>query len=175
MTDFRPGFEINPIDFIEEITDELKSKLNQEEISEIFQIFHSSYELNKLLSRDENKIDLCISARKDFYDAAESLLITNKSINHSKWASLHATEKIIKAILTKNGVSYPTGKDGHNLFKLSKRLYEIGYPSIADSTLNTIQCSTSIRYKMTNHGLDDTVKAHHNSIYLSEELLKFNK
>jgi HEPN domain-containing protein len=149
--------------------------LNSIEISNIFEIFQSASELFKFLSKDENKIDLCVLARKDFYDAAESLLITNKSINHSKWASLHATEKIIKAVLTKKGASYPKGKDGHNLFILLNIVYKIGFPNISENTLNTLQCSPSIRYEKTEYNLKDAIEAHHNSIILSLELLNFSQ
>lgn len=163
---------LNAINYIEGLTNEMASKLSSDEESNILQIFSSASELFNELSKYINKLDLCKSAKSDFDYAVDSLLVRNKSIGHSKWASLQATEKIFKAVLTKNGLKPPKT---HNLKTLANKLYDIGYPKISDDLLSTIQCNPSIRYENKSYKLKDAVKANHYSICLSKELLKFKK
>lgn len=99
----------------------------------------------------------------------DSLLDNHHNLGHSKWASLQATEKILKSILQRNKISF---KNTHNLRELIDPLQKIGFPDANDNLLNTIQCIASVRYGDILFTLEAAIKAHHYSIYLCKEYLK---
>jgi HEPN domain-containing protein len=160
---------LNVIAFIEDLTRNLSSELSPEEQNNILQIFGFASELFELLSKESNKDSLCESAKEDFQYAADSLLNNQLNIGQSKWASLQATEKILKSILQRNKIKF---NKNHNLRILSESLQTIGFPKVSDDLINTIQCKASVRYGEIPYKLEDAIKAHHYSIYLCKEYLK---
>ena len=159
---------LNVITFIEDLTRDLSSELSPDEENNILQVFGFASELFELLFKETNRDSLCESAKEDFKYAVDSLLHNHLNIGHSKWASLQATEKILKSILLRKKVSY---KRNHNLRELIKSLQEIGFPTVNDDLINAIQCKASVRYGEIPFKLEDAVKAHHYSIYLCKEYL----
>lgn len=162
---------LNVITFIEDLTRELSFELSPEEESNILQVFSFASELFELLSQDTNKDKLCESAIEDFKYSVDSLLNNQLNIGHSKWASLQATEKILKSILKRNKITF---RKNHNLRKLIESLQKIGFPNVMEDLINTIQCEASVRYGMVPFTLEDAIKANHYSIYLCKEYLRFN-
>lgn len=160
---------LNVITFIEDLTRDLSSELSPEEENNILQVFGFASELFDLLSKESNRDSLCESAKEDFKYAVDSLLHNHINVGHSKWASLQATEKILKSILQRKKVNF---KKNHNIEKLIKSLQEIGFPTVSDDFINTIQCKASVRYGEIPFKLEDAIKAHHYSIYLCKEYLK---
>lgn len=161
---------LNVITFIEDLTRELSSELSLEEESNILQIFIFASELFDFLSKESNKDGLCESAKEDFKYAVDSLLNNQFNIGHSKWASLQATEKILKSILQRNKIAF---NKNHKLGELIESLQLIGFPNVGDDLINTIQCKASVRYGDIPFKLEDAIKAHHYSIYLCKEYLAF--
>ena len=113
---------------------------------------------------------MCESAKEDFKYAVDSLLNNQFNIGHSKWASLQATEKILKSILQRNKITF---NKNHRLGELIGSLQLIGFPNVSDDLINTIQCKASVRYGDIPFKLEDAIKAHHYSIYLCKEYLAF--
>lgn len=161
---------INVLKYVEKLTQDLASELSHDDEQYIVQTFNIALELFNLLNKQENKNVLCKSARADFGYAVESLLGIKRDVGQSKWASLQATEKIFKSVIDRHKISFPKI---HNLQKLSKIVNSIGFPSISDDLLKTIQCKPDTRYGNHNYNINDAIKAHHYSMYLSKELLKF--
>ena len=161
---------LNVITFIEDLTRELSSELLPEEENNILQVFGFASELFELLAKESNRDILCESALEDFKYAVDSLLHNHFNIGHSKWASLQATEKVLKSILQRKKISF---EKNHNLRGLIKLLQEIGFPTLNDDLINVVQCKASVRYGEIPFNLEDAVQAHHYSIYLCKEYLKF--
>ncbi len=161
---------LNVISFVEDLTRDLSSELSPEEEGNILQIFAFASELFDLLSKESNKDVLCESAIEDFKYAVDSLLNNQFNIGHSKWASLQATEKILKSILQRNKIAF---NKNHRLRELIESLQLIGFPNVGDDLISTIQCKASVRYGDIPFKLEDAIKAHHYSIYLCKEYLAF--
>ncbi|MGD8306543.1 MAG: HEPN domain-containing protein [Ignavibacteria bacterium] len=160
---------LNVITFIEDLTRDLSSELSPEEENNILQVYGFASELFELLSKGSNRDSLCESAKEDLKYAVDSLLHNHLNVGHSKWASLQATEKILKSILQRRKISY---KNTHNLRKLISSLQKIGFPEVSDDLIDAIQCKASIRYGDIPYSIEDAIKAHHYSIYLCKEYLK---
>jgi HEPN domain-containing protein len=160
---------LNVIFFIEDLTRDLSSELLPEEEKNILQVFGFASELFELISKESNRNSLCESAKEDFKYAVDSLLHNQINVGHSKWASLQATEKILKSILQRNKIGF---KKNHNLGELIESLRGIGFPTVNNDLINTIQCNAGVRYGEIPYKIEDAIKAHHYSIYLCKEYLK---
>jgi hypothetical protein len=81
----------------------------------------------------------------------------------SKWASLQAAEKILKAAVEIKGASY---KFGHDLASICQQLDGLGVTFDWGPIVMKIQCSASIRYGEITCTRDEAVSAHQASLEL---------
>ncbi len=158
---------LNILNLIEGITDDLVKSLTELEIEEILYIFNighnAKYRMNSLMD-----VEL-IKQAKGNIDAASAHFFSNPSqLGASKWESLQAAEKLLKAYIQLKDINYNNSEKlkefGHNLKKLKKKAESLGLPEIPKSTLKLIQCSPSIRYGDEKVTLDEAITAHHASL-----------
>lgn len=75
----------------------------------------------------------------------------------SKWEALQATEKFLKALITKKGGTY---KFVHDLNGLASNAESLGHPAIPRSGLAKIQCPAGVRYGTPTVTMKEAVEAH---------------
>ena len=88
---------------------------------------------------------------------------------HSKWASLQAAEKVMKAAIALAGVDY---HHKHDLNKLMEQLQQAGIQGDLTALIADIQCRGGIRYGEEPCNRDDAILAHHASLRIIIKLYK---
>lgn len=114
------------------------------------------------LERFTKIVDLPPAVTANIDTAILQMMNRNPHYGESKWASLQAAEKTLKAFITQKGKTPPRT---HDLKDLLERAEALGLPKGFWPVLALIQCSAGVRY---GNGvmLDQAVVAHHASIDL---------
>lgn len=147
----------NILDAVRNFPDGLKQSLTDDELKYIFDIYLLSY---NALSRLEycKGAKLVGLAKSDIEAAVNHIMDSEPEHGLSKWASLQATEKILKAVIEKKGGSF--GKT-HDLDSLTKQLLTVGVQLKISSEIKSIRCSPGMRYGEEQADLHAAVSAHH--------------
>ena len=96
-------------------------------------------------------------ARGNLTNAVELLFSTPPQYGLSKWESLQAAEKVLKAFISAKGAKF---KFTHILEDLALRAELLGLPLIPRAELRDIQCSPQVRYGDIPVTSREAVKAH---------------
>lgn len=157
----------NVLQLVESLTPAKAASLSDELIKEIFEKFVLASEAHYLLEaiRHHKLIQI---ARGDIQTAVTSLMDGARS-GESKWASLQAAEKILKATIELRGKNY---KFGHELSAHCLQLTSLGIIVDWDPLIRSIQCSAGIRYGDETCTRDEAVSAHQASLSLVVALAK---
>jgi hypothetical protein len=100
-------------------------------------------------------------AMDDLLQSSESVLLRGPNYGQSNWASLQATEKVIKSyILEKGGIPAKI----HKLSELIEHASQLGLPAIGHSLIQAIQCDPNVRY-------DSALVTKHNALAAHEAAL----
>lgn len=102
-------------------------------------------------------------ARGDVEAAVNGLMARGGRYGESKWASLQAAEKVLKAAIDRAGAKYGYT---HALAGLSKTLADTGLNFNADAQVAAIQCKPDIRYGQVPCTRDEALAAHRASLEL---------
>lgn len=113
-----------------------------------------------LESTDHN---LMFIARGDVEVAINSLMARGDRSGESKWASLQAAEKVLKAAIDLSGTKF---KFTHGLAELCQTLSDAGLTFDASAQVAAIQCKAGIRYGEEPCTRDEALAAHHGSLEL---------
>jgi len=101
---------------------------------------------------------ILIQQAKGDIDASVTHIFSNPpQYGLSKWSSLQATEKIIKAYIEEKNNNFPFS---HDLKKLAGEAKDLGLRGIPDSLLDLIQCSAGVRYGNPIVNLNEAIQAH---------------
>lgn len=150
----------NILDAIEELAPGLRNALCKQElgyIERVFEVGHTALqELESVLN-----LAMVTDAFADLNAAVFHLTIRNRHHGLSKWASLQAVEKMLKAFC-----KVKTGhfKTGHDLEPIALTAEGAGLRQIDRRLLKTIQCSPNVRYGEEPVSLIEAVDAHHASL-----------
>lgn len=106
---------------------------------------------------------LMFIARGDVEAAVNSLMTRDGRFGESKWASLQAAEKVLKAAIDRAGAKYGFT---HGLAGLCKTLTDTGLTFSADAQVAAIQCRPGIRYGEEPCTRDEALAAHRSSLEL---------
>jgi hypothetical protein len=117
--------------------------------------------LPALYTLENTEHELVRAARGDVATAVSCLMAPVSGFGPSKWASLQAAEKILKAALALASAPYSRT---HNLADLGLAVREAGIPFDKPALLNAIQCSAGIRYGEEACDLSQALAAHHASL-----------
>lgn len=164
--DIPPGIggEINALDHVEKLADGLRASLTRAECDEILGVFlkawHAYYAVNPFLP-----LPLVRSALADHRGAVDWLIAFPPHPGLSRWASLQAVEKLLKALLALRGQKYPTW--GHDLSALVGLAQVSGLQAIPSGLINTVQCRPGVRYGEIPETVDSAVAAHHAALDLT--------
>ncbi len=154
----------NILDSIEDLTANFAQSLNAEEVIKITAAFISGMRAYKSLEAIKD-LDYVNEATGDL-DAAVSHLTSNRpQPGLSKWASLQAVEKLVKAYISQKGEKIKRTHSLNTLFGQAKELGLIVPPQIY---IDDVQCSADVRYGETPVCIEDAVKAHLVSLQICE-------
>jgi len=106
---------------------------------------------------------LMFIARGDVEAAVSGLMARGGRYGESKWASLQAAEKMLKAAIDRAGAKYGFT---HGLAGLCKTLADTGLDFNADAQVAAIQCKPGIRYGEEPCTRDEALAAHRASLEL---------
>ena len=150
----------NVLDGIEGLTEELKRTLSDTELGEIFTSFQLGY--NALITVEYLCSNILVkAAMADINAAVDHIMARNPSYGQSRWASLQATEKTLKACIELKGGKY---SHTHDLQKICAEASSVGIPTVPREDIDTIQCSASARYGTEPTTLSEAISAHHASL-----------
>lgn len=110
-----------------------------------------------------NDFTLVADAFADLNAAVFHLTIRNRHHGLSKWASLQAVEKMLKAYLKRKVGDF---KSGHVLEPLAQSAEKAGLIALDRRLLSATQCSANVRYGDDLVTLRCAVDAHHASLGL---------
>jgi len=146
----------NVLEAIDGLPDGLKKTLTNAELKEIFHRFDVAYQSMLAVSQVE-ETPMVKEAKSDIEAAIEHATHRPPHYGQSKWCSLQAAEKLLKAYLVTRDKQFPTH---HKLAELTDLAESAGLSPIDRNLLELIQCSASIRYGEVPTSLGDAFQAH---------------
>jgi HEPN domain-containing protein len=102
-------------------------------------------------------------ARADIRMSVEQMTLPNPQFGPSKYASLQAVEKFLKAYISQKG-SKPEWS--HVLSELAATAESLGLRTVDKPSLELVQCSASVRYQSSLVTKEEAVSAHQAAILI---------
>jgi len=159
----------NILDLLENLTPDLAQSLSFEEFVKINVSFLLG--LGAYLSFEVIKNVSYIREAKGDLDASVFHLMGHQpQMGLSKWASLQAVEKVIKAYISLKGETIP---QTHELGKLCTQAERLGIPRPHKKFLDILQCPAKVRYGEISVSIEEAVKAHHVSLEICEYIARY--
>lgn len=158
--------KFNILESLREIPIGLKQSLSSDELQHIIEAFNLGYTRICCIS-NLNGIKLCAEGRVDIEGAINNVFGITKSYGQSRWCSLQATEKFLKAYISSKGMGFPKT---HKLEDLRQLIHDQSLAEKIKVNLKYIQCDPSIRYGEGQSTLEDAWKAHWASILACGDL-----
>lgn len=168
----RPGQPLPRFNVVEAVSDlapGLRRVLTKEELNAILEAFRvalEDYTLIEQLREDP----LAREAMGDYDAAVRELMAGRARYGASRWASLQASEKMLKAYLARAGQKV---KRTHDLSVLVSAATKVGLGPVPHTWIATVQCSPSVRYGEHDVTLPEVVAAHHCSLDLGAHVASF--
>jgi HEPN domain-containing protein len=156
---------LNIIEYIDNFPSGLRESLEHSECEHVLKSFSLGIDSLSFLDY-KSDFSLLKSATSDIEAAVSHLFSTNREYGLSKWASLQATEKFLKALIEVKGEKY---ERVHKLCKLKEQLSTLGVNINIDKEITEIQCEPSIRYG-EDISLASAVSAHQASLLVISKL-----
>ena len=151
----------NIVELVDDLTPAKAALLSDESLQHLNDIFDRA--LSALYTLERAQHDLLSAARGDLATAVYCLMERGDRFGESKWASLQAAEKILKAAIALQGATF---EKTHNLAELCAALRDAGIPFDELALVQSIQCSPAIRYGQEACSQPEAVAAHHASLAL---------
>jgi HEPN domain-containing protein len=155
----------NIIQLVEEMTPAKAALLTDEALAALNIAFERGFSASYTLENTGH--ELVGFARGDVVIAVNALMERHGRYGASKWASLQAAEKLLKAATALEGGTFPLS---HDLARLSSVLNKAGIPFDAPELLAAIQCTPAIRYGDEPCTQDEALAAHQASLELVNRL-----
>lgn len=164
-TSFAGPAECNIIQLVEHMTPARAARLSDVDLQAAERAFLSGLWASYTLEATPH--DLMRSAQADVATAVTSLMDRGGRFGESKWASLQAAEKTMKAAIALRGGKFAFT---HDLSKLATSLTSLGVDIDVQALLDAIQCTPGIRYGEEACTEDEGLRAHHASLELVNSL-----
>lgn len=161
-----PGFSrvpvvCNVVQLVEGMTPARATRLSDEALRALDELFKEALEAAYTLEGTDHP--LIYIARGDIDTAIAGLMSRSERFGESKWASLQAAEKVLKAAIDLAGAKFTFT---HGLAELCSGLAAIGLEFDAVAQVAAIQCRPGIRYGEQLCSRDEALAAHHSSLEL---------
>jgi hypothetical protein len=132
----------NSVDSLHGLPEGLRQSLVEAELMQISQLFGIATDSLMAIERASDHA-LVKEAGADLNAAVDHMVSNPSHFGQSKWASLQATEKVLKAFISSKGKIF---KKIHNLSELANLAEAEGLPKFNRKVLDPIECSPGIRY-----------------------------
>lgn len=149
----------NILQLVEDLTQAKANSLSDEALENIDAAFKTGLPAAYTLEATDH--ELMYQARGDVAVAVAALMDRSERYGASKWASLQAAEKTLKAAITLKGGTF---KFTHELAKLAAQLSGLGVNIEAGPLIADIQCDPKIRYGDEPCTREQALGAHHASL-----------
>lgn len=154
----------NMVDLVEDMTPDLARSLTAEEVIKIgiaVTIGMAAYSALEVI-RD---VEYVRAAVGDFDAAVAHLVEHRPQPGLSKWASLQAVEKLVKAYISQKGEAV---RRTHSLEGLYDQAAKLGLPAPPRQYLADVQCPAGVRYGEVAVSVEEALKAHLVSLELGD-------
>lgn len=151
----------NIVQLLEELTPSKAARLSDSALATIEKAFQTA--LPAAYTLESTKHRLMSIARGDVEVAVNNLMARGGRYGESKWASLQAAEKVLKAAIDLGGGKL---KFTHELTELTQILADSGLVFDAHAQVAAIQCKPAIRYGDELCSRDEALSAHQASLEL---------
>lgn len=154
----------NMVDMVEDMTPNLARSLTAEEVIKLGIAFTTGMAAYSALDviRD---VEYVREAVGDFDAAVAHLVEHRPHPGLSKWASLQAVEKLVKAYISQKGEAV---RRTHSLEGLYDQAARLGLPAPPRQYLADVQCPAGVRYGEVAVSVEEAVKAHLVSLELGD-------
>ena len=165
-----PGISRGPVtcnvaQLVDDLSQSKASRLSNDALSEIAISFERA--LPGLYTLENTPHELTQIALGDVGVAVGNLMTRQGRFGESKWASLQAAEKSLKAAIALEGATY---KRTHGLGGLFDELSKVGIVVDPKPFVDAIQCTPGIRYGEETCTLEQALDAHRRSLDLVNAL-----
>jgi hypothetical protein len=103
-------------------------------------------------------------AQGDLRTAVEQMMLADPRFGLSKWSSLQAVEKFLKAYIAQHGAKF---KRVHYLADLADHAESLGLKQVNRATLDLVQCPADVRYDSSSVTRSQAVKAYDAALSVS--------
>lgn len=159
---------INILDRIENMPDGLRMSLSDSQLIMLLNHFLLGYEVLSTLKKLSGN-DLINFALADISVSIDLLLIQQPQYGYSKWSSLQAAEKLLKATIEMRRGNYSWS---HKLKILVEEVKKSGLDLDVSKIVDDIQCTPATRYGQEQCSKTDAIRAHHAVFELATEIIK---
>jgi hypothetical protein len=156
----------NILDSVENLPDGLRQSLTDAEINMLCNCFLRGYQAVTALE-ELASVELVGAARSDISASVDQIAGSHGNFAPSKWSSLQAAEKIIKAAIEATGNNY---RRIHDLDALVQDAKNSGVDLGIDDLLTPLRCTPSIRYGQETVNAADAIAAHEASLSIAIRL-----
>jgi hypothetical protein len=146
---------VNVLDSVEDLQPGLSQALEPQELQKIKEVVHLETLQFATIEALYNT-ELGRAAKADLRASVDRLLDSPPQFGQSRWASLQAAEKFLKAYLTEQDLRFPKT---HDLKKLANLAHIRKYGGLPDGLLEPVQCDPGVRYDDSST-VDDAIRAH---------------
>lgn len=155
----------NVAQLVDDLSESKASRLSDDALNELATSFQRA--LPALYTLENTPHELIQIALGDVAVAVGNLMVRLGRFGESKWASLQAAEKTLKAAIALEGAKF---KRTHGLGGLFAELSKLGISVNPQLFVESIQCSPGIRYGEETCTREEALDAHHRSLDLVNAL-----
>lgn len=160
---------INVLGLLDDFTEDYARSLTKDELSPLMNAFLLGFNArNEIDSISES--EFVKEAIGDIQVSVAHLFATPPQYGLSKWSSLQAAEKLLKAFIRQKGGKLELI---HNLEKLAAAAESLGLPPIPRALLKAIQCPAGVRYGDPEVTLVEAVEAHHAALAICSGIANY--
>lgn len=158
---------LNVLDFVEGLTQDYANSLTDEELEGLFNQFVFGRTAFMCIFEVSNGNVLKSQACADLKASTNHLFTHPPNYGLSKWASLQAAEKFIKAFIKSRGGSPPRH---HRLKALAQIAESLGLARMPDEWLDDVQCSAEVRYGGIPVTAQEAIEAQYSALQICEHI-----
>jgi len=151
-----PPPRFNVLDSVTHLPDGLRRSLSEAECKEVLLRFREAMEHFRLIESAARESALAAKGATDLESATRHLVTSPPELGLSRWASLQASEKYLKAMVASSGASFSRV---HRLDELAREAVQVGMRPIPKTWTDIVQCSASVRYGENSASLPEVVSA----------------
>jgi HEPN domain len=158
---------VNVLNCIDGLTESYALTLTLEEQKQIVLVLTGNIKHLMAIDKVSSLEPLIKQGKGDLKAAITHLFERPPLYGLSKWGSLQAVEKFLKAFMSSKGVTFP---HNHNLQALANLAEANGFPTLSSTNIANVQCSAGVRYGGIVVLPTDAVEAYYSAINICGQI-----